>query len=71
MLGRRAVGGISQRKAFDCLGARRWKRPRMIGANVVGSWRRGSPRRCPKRTGGRLPSKVAWSELRVASLLKK
>ena len=26
-----------------------------------GSWRRGSPRRCQERTGGRLPSKVAWS----------
>ena len=36
----------------------------------VGSWRRGSPRRCQKRTGSRLPSKVAWSDFSVASLLK-
>ena len=42
----------------------------MICASFVGSWRRGSPRRSQKRTGGRLTSKVAWSEVRFASLLK-
>ena len=70
MRGRRAVGGSSQRKAFNCLGARRWKGPPMIRVNVVGSWRRGSLRRRQKRTGDRLPSEVAWCDLKFASLLK-
>ena len=31
----------------------------------------GSPRRCQERTGGRLPSEVAWYESKIASLVEE
>ena len=54
--------------AHNCSGARGWMRP--VFSTSVMKVVEGSPRRRQKRTGGRLPSEVAWFETKDASLVK-